>query len=186
MTTYNVMIIGSGPAGLFAAIWLERLGIDKIAIIDRHSYPAGGLLNDGKLNFDYRIGIDLNELQIDRDTAQNLIVEIKQVFIRFPRCQQVTFVDKNEKIEVLSDIAREHGAQFIAPEQWHWGTDNGKSVVDYLRSYLTKTDFLLGTAVSSIEKHDDRGYRLVCGHDRKRVRYTAKVLLAAPGRSGAY
>ena len=180
------MIIGSGPAGLFAAIWLERLGIDKIAIIDRHSYPAGGLLNDGKLNFDYRIGIDLNELQIDRDAAQHLIAEIKRVFIRFPRCQQVTFVDKNEKIEVLSDIAREHGAQFIAPEQWHWGTDNGKSVVDYLRSYLTKTDFLLGTAVSSIEKQDDRGYRLVCSHDRKRVRYTAKILLAAPGRSGAY
>jgi uncharacterized protein len=186
MTTYNVIIIGSGPAGLFAAIWLERLGVDKIAVVDRHPYPAGGLLNDGKLNFDYRVGIALDELKIDRDTSQELIAEVKQVFIRFPRCQQVTFVDKNAKIEMLRNIAREHGAQFIAPEQWHWGTDNGKSVVDYLRSYLAKTDFLLGMEVSSIEMNDNGGYRLICSRDRKRVDHTAKVILAAPGRSGAY
>ena len=73
MTAYNVIIIGSGPAGLFAAIWLERLGIDGVAVVDRSAYPAGGLLNDGKLNFDHRIGIDLDELKIDRDTAQDLI-----------------------------------------------------------------------------------------------------------------
>ena len=79
MDSYNALIIGSGPAGLFAAMQLERLGIDRIAIIDRHPYPAGGLLNDGKLNFDYRIGIDLDELKIDRDLAQQLMEEIKQV-----------------------------------------------------------------------------------------------------------
>jgi hypothetical protein len=37
------------------------------------------LLNDGKLNFDYRIGIDLDEHKIDRDLAQQLMEEIKQV-----------------------------------------------------------------------------------------------------------
>ena len=144
MDAYNVLIIGSGPAGLFAAMQLERLGLDRIAIIDRHPYPAGGLLNDGKLNFDYRVGIDLDELNIDRDSAQCLMEEIRQVFIHFPKCQQVTFVDKNEKIEALANIAKEHDAQFIAPEQWHWGTDNGKSVVDYLRNHLKKTEFFAG------------------------------------------
>jgi len=98
MDRYNVLIIGSGPAGLFAALWLERLGIDGIAIVDRHPYPAGGLLNDGKLNFDYRIGIDLDELQIDRAAAQGLMDEIKEVLTRFPRCRQVTFVDHTKKI----------------------------------------------------------------------------------------
>ena len=79
MDSYNVLIIGSGPAGLFAAMQHERLRIDRIAIIDRHPYPAGGLLNDGKLNFDYRIGINLDEHKIDRDLAQQLMEEIKQV-----------------------------------------------------------------------------------------------------------
>lgn len=183
---YDVAIIGSGPAGLFAAIWLERLGIEKIAIADRNPYPAGGLLNDGKLNFDHRIGIDLAELQIDRDEAENLMEEIKQVFVPFAGCRQVTFTDKNEKIEALGNIAREHGAQFIAPEQWHWGTDNGKAVVDYLRSHLRKTDLLLGTDVCSIERHDDRDYRVIFRQKQNLADASARVILAAPGRSGAY
>jgi hypothetical protein len=37
------------------------------------------LLNDGKLNFDYRIGINLDKHKIDRDLAQQLMEEIKQV-----------------------------------------------------------------------------------------------------------
>jgi len=186
MDDYNVLIIGSGPAGLFAAMELERRGLDKIAIIDRNPYPAGGLLNDGKLNFDYRIGIDLDELKIDIDSARRLMEEIRQVFIRFPKCKQVTFVDKNEKIEALGNIARENGAQFIAPEQWHWGTDNGKAVVDYLRKRLKKTEFLLGTEVTSIERHNDCTYHVICSRQRKKVCYAAKVVLASPGRSGAY
>ncbi|MGD0279188.1 MAG: FAD-dependent protein [Smithella sp.] len=186
MEAYNVLIIGSGPAGLFAAIELERQGLDRIAIIDRHLYPAGGLLNDGKLNFDYRIGIDLDELKIDRNSAEQLMEEIRQVLIRFPKCQQVTFIDKNEKIEALRNIAKEHGAQFIAPEQWHWGTDNGKAAVDYLRKRLKKTKFLLGTEVTSIARLNDSIYQLSCSCQRKKVFHTAKVILAAPGRGGAY
>jgi len=186
MDSYNVLIIGSGPAGLFAAIELERQRMDRIAIIDRHPYPAGGLLNDGKLNFDYRIGIDLDELKISRDSAESLMEEIRQVFIRFPKCKQVTFVDKNEKIEALGSIAKEHGAQFIAPEQWHWGTDNGRAVVDYLRKHLKKTEFLLETAVTSIVRNNDDTFHVLGSHQRKKICYAAKVVLAAPGRGGAY
>jgi len=186
MEPYNVLIIGSGPAGLFAALWLERLGVDGIAVVDRHAYPAGGLLNDGKLNFDYRIGIDLEELQIDRDTAEHLMRDVKEVFISFPRCRQVTFVDHNDRIEVLRNIAQEHDVQFIAPEQWHWGTDNGRAVVDGLRSCLKKTAFLLGTEISEIVKGGDKNYHVLGTRNRRPVRHSARILLAAPGRSGAY
>jgi hypothetical protein len=186
MRNYNVLIIGSGPAGIFAAIWLEKLGLDKIAIIDRHPYPAGGLLNDGKLNFDYRVGLDINELQIDRDAAEKMMQEIKKIFIGFQHCRQVTFIDNNRKLLALADMAAEQGAQFIAPEQWHWGTDNGKKLVDYLRGYLKKTDFLLNAEVVAIEKLSDNKIRLDCSCDKKQISYNAQVILATPGRSGAY
>lgn len=186
MERYQVLIIGSGPAGLFAARELERHGMDRIAVIDRHPYPAGGLLNDGKLNFHYRVGIDLDELKLDQDSAERLMGEIREVFIRFPRCRQVTFTDHPEKIDALGNIAREHGAEFVAPEQWHWGTDNGRAVVDYLRSSLKKTEFLLGTEVVSIVKHSDDSFQVSSVHERKKVTCAAKVVLAAPGRGGAY
>jgi len=186
MDFFNVIIIGSGPAGLFAAIELERLGVDGIAVVDRNPYTAGGLLNDGKLNFDYRIGIDLDELRIDMETARRMMEEIREVFIRFPKCRRVTFPDRNKKIEALGNIAKENGAQFIAPEQWHWGTDNGKAAVDYLRSHLQKTRFLLGTTVVSIVRQSNGTYQVLCSQGQKKSRCAAKIILAAPGRSGAY
>jgi len=186
MDAYNVMIIGSGPAGLFAAIELERLGVDRIAIVDMRPYPAGGLLNDGKLNFDYRIGIDLAELQLDRDSAMRLMQDIREVFIRFPQCRQVTFPDQHERIEGLAGIAEENGAQFIAPEQWHWGTDNGRAVVDYLRSYLQKTEMILGTEAVSIAQQSADAFSVLCNADHGQRSFLARVVLAAPGRSGAY
>ena len=179
---YQVLIIGSGPAGLFAAIRLEKLGMNKIAVIDRNPYPAGGLLNDGKLNFDYRVGMDIDELQIHRDEAEKLIREVKTILTGFPRCRQVTFPDNNKSLAAIADMAAEHGAQFIAPEQWHWGTDNGKALVDYLRGYLRETDFLLNTEVMAIEKRQDNDFRLDCRHEKK------KNKLSGPGnscRSGA-
>ena len=183
---YNVLIIGSGPAGLFAAIWLEKLGMDKIAVVDRNSYPAGGLLNDGKLNFDYRVGLDINELQIDRETAEKIMQEIKQILIGFPHCRQVTFIENNRKLQAVADMAAEHGAQLIAPEQWHWGTDNGKALVDYLRGYLKKTDLLLNTEVLLIEKLNDDKFRIDCRRNKKRINYSSRIILSAPGRGGAY
>ena len=185
MSDFNVLIIGSGPAGLFTAIWLERLGIDKIAIFDRNQYSAGGLLNDGKLNFDYRVGIDLAELRIDKKEAQRLMQEVKQVFIKFPLCQQVTFIENNKKIDAWKKIAGEHNVEFIAPEQWHYGTDNGKKFVDYLRNSLVNTTFFLGTEVDSIKGENGR-FCFVCHKDQKRKKYFGKTVLASPGRSGAY
>jgi uncharacterized FAD-dependent dehydrogenase len=128
----------------------------------------------------------MDELQIDEDTARQLMGETKKIFTGFSRCKQVTFIDNIENIKAIKNIALEQGAEFIAPEQWHWGTDNGKAVVNYLRSYLKKTEFFLETEVSSIDNCDGSGFRLICNRNKKRIRYKTRFILAAPGRSGAY
>jgi len=54
----KVVIVGSGPAGLFAAYELSSKF--DINVFDMASTPGGsGLRSDGKLNFHPRIGGDL-------------------------------------------------------------------------------------------------------------------------------
>ncbi len=111
--------------------------------------------------------------------------EVKQVFIKFPHCQQVAFIENNEKIDAWRKIAGERDVEFIAPEQWHYGTDNGRQFVDYLRGLLSHTTFVLGTEAISIEKENGR-FCFVCRKDRKRKTYFGKTVLVSPGRGGAY
>src|SRR5512136_3348193 len=54
---YDVIIIGSGPAGLGAAFHLtEHSPSLSFLIIDRERICSGGLLNDCKQNYTYPIG----------------------------------------------------------------------------------------------------------------------------------
>jgi hypothetical protein len=184
-TEYEVIIVGSGPAGLFAGISLSEAGIMDVLIIDQLRYPAGGLINDGKLNFDYRIGIDLEELQIEKEEAQQLIEKVKGYFVKFPECQQVTFPQRNKKIEWWKEVAEEHGMEFIAPEQWHYGTDNSKKIVDFLRTFY-HGEILLGWEVIEIETWQDKFKVKIQSHGKEIKEIKAAILLIAPGRKGAY
>ena len=44
MNTYDIVIIGAGPAGLAAAIAAKEAGVDDVLVIERDSVP-GGILN---------------------------------------------------------------------------------------------------------------------------------------------
>ena len=169
---YKVIVLGSGPAGLFAALELESLGVKDILLIDKELYSSGGLKNDVKLNFDSRIGIDL-----EHPYVEDIIQKIKSVFVEFPKCSQVTCAD-DVRIKEWEDVAQEHGVEFIAPDQWHIGTNNSKELIEFLLSKLKHTTVLLNTEIKSISVKDGFVY-----FDDDLVGETAIV---APGRSGAY
>ncbi|PKL05802.1 MAG: pyridine nucleotide-disulfide oxidoreductase, partial [Spirochaetae bacterium HGW-Spirochaetae-9] len=57
MNTYDVLIIGTGPAGLGAAFGLLEKKPDlSILILDKNEVSSGGLRNDCKMNFSWPIG----------------------------------------------------------------------------------------------------------------------------------
>ncbi len=54
MDQYDVVIVGSGPAGMGAAFTLREKRPDlKIVILDREKVSTGGMRNDCKMNFTY-------------------------------------------------------------------------------------------------------------------------------------
>ena len=181
---YDVAIVGSGPAGIFAARELEANSNASIAIIDQYKYPSGGLINDGKLNFNINIGIEFEQLGESEQVVQSLMDEVRQVFTSFPQCTSVSHFNDRNFINTFVESCDNHNVDVILADQWHYGTDNSKKVVNGLRSSLKKTTFLLGQKVDEIEIQPG-GFFLHCLKDKKPAKISSRILLVAPGRSGS-
>jgi len=94
----RIIITGAGPAGLFAAYKLvtnpkestEVRVIDSGGTIEErvlskdvlHGVGGAGLMSDGKLNFDTRIGNNLNEI-LPEEENKRLTEEVEKIFNSF-------------------------------------------------------------------------------------------------------
>src|SRR3972149_7135216 len=78
--TWDVIVIGAGPAGLFPARALSgRLSVPVRG--ERARTGGAGAMTDGKLNLSPQIGLDLTELQISEEEAGDRIARIDEGFL---------------------------------------------------------------------------------------------------------
>lgn len=79
MSTYDCVIIGSGPAGLATAFALLETKPDvKILLLEKEKVSSGGLRNDCKMNFTWPIGFpteywDATKTKKYLDRAENFL-----------------------------------------------------------------------------------------------------------------
>ena len=74
---FDVIIIGTGPAGLGAAFHLtDRNPFLSILMIDREKICSGGLLNDCKQNYTYPTGFA--EENWTREEAERLLPLVEE------------------------------------------------------------------------------------------------------------
>lgn len=206
----KVIIVGAGPAGLFAANELAEkcdvVVIDKgRGITERkclmnsnkscnHCNPCNilcgvggsGTFSDGLLNLRSDIvGGDLTDFT-DREDAEKIVKTIDNIFVKYgaPDTPDALQDHTDETTEALRIKARSCGVRFINIKQRHIGSDNSPQVIKNFENDLRKkgVEFLLEKEVADLIV-EENSCREVIFRDGETLRGDAVIF--CPGRMGS-
>ncbi|PKN09721.1 MAG: FAD-dependent oxidoreductase [Deltaproteobacteria bacterium HGW-Deltaproteobacteria-8] len=206
-TDFDVIIVGGGPAGLFASVWLGENTSLSVLVIERgkpapkrdcpvgrsgciHCKPCNilsgiggaGLFSDGKLNFIHKLGkTDLTQFMGECE-ARALIDETEAMFNRFGMDGPVYPTDMEQALRVRTQ-AKKCGIDLLIIRQKHLGSDKLPTLIADMTEYVKSRGVTIHTSEEVkdvlVENGELRG--VVTG----RAEYTARAVILAPGRVGA-
>jgi len=208
---WDVVIIGAGPAGLFAANTLiEERNDLKILVIDRGKEVderhcgaletgvcvqcpvcdimcgegGAGTFSDGTLNLRYDIGGNLLEFIETAEEAWKIIDEVDKVFLRFGAPGKLSNPSRSKKITELEHKAASVGARFINIPQRHIGSDKAPRVIGDITEHLRSmgVTFLFETEIEDLIVEDGKCKGVTLKLDPEKI--ISKFTLSCPGRVG--
>ena len=194
---YRVIIVGSGPSGIFAALTLSRAGVKDIAIIERGKdiqerkrgrgmellcgWGGAGAFSDGKLTLSPKVGGFLSDF-IPQKELMNLIKEADESYLLFGAPKEV-HGQSSDKTEALYQEARLAGLEFTPMEIRHLGTENCITLLKRVRQNLRgKIDVFFETPVKELRVEQGKATGVTL-HDETILE--AEFVICGPGRVGA-
>jgi len=207
-STWDVIIVGAGPAGLTAAYYLAKHSSLKVLLIEQGLPPekricpineeqscrncspcnilsgigGAGLYSDGKLNFIYKLGkTDLTQFLPPAEAAA-LIDETEDIFNQFgmdgPAYPTDMAAAKN-----IRKMAKRYGIDLLIIRQKHLGSDHLPSHIATMHQQIMD----MGVTIHTSEAAEDLMIKNDCvtGVVTDRETYLTDNVILAPGRVGA-
>ena len=203
---YDVIIIGAGPGGIFAAYELvQRKSELKIAVFEaghslekRHcpidgkkikicigckscsimsGFGGAGAFSDGKYNITNDFGGTLYEY-IGKKQALDLMHYVDEINMRYGGEGTKLYSTAGTKFKKL---CIQHDLHLLDASVRHLGTDINYVVLENLYNYLKEqVDFFFDAPVDTV-RHTENGYEVLC----KDTVYTCEKCVISVGRIGS-
>jgi uncharacterized FAD-dependent dehydrogenase len=206
----EILIVGAGPAGLFAALSLASGGYD-VAVVDagpdieeryvearswtaagaeHPDYEAGvggaGLFSDGKLCLSLDVGGHL-EHSLEASERQRLLSQIRQVFYSLSGGALKESTPTSDDLRRAARDAEARGLDFKYYPVAHIGTDRCAAMIAGLRQLLDNlgVEFVVNSELVDLHLRQGGGFEATFLAEGREVRLSAEHVLLAMGKVGA-